>query len=253
MPFEAVDVTPVESAADPQATVVRNPLLVAPLEAGSFLLLDESPRLAQLIADGIKQVPVQICLRSQVQIYMESLALFGVTPEHIDEFIAHADGLIQALAADEALAPEFLPVVIDFQDGRQVPLAVARADKGGCPPGLLRLMAEIDAVGRYAPYLSEWYTVDPLVRCARADAVLFPPRLTLQDLCQAALSGVLVPPGLVRVGAEDRILAVDFPLSVLRSAMPIEQKTAFLHDLISLRRQANRTSIVQGRVYILNL
>jgi hypothetical protein len=184
---------------------------------------------------------------------MESMALFGVSPEHFDDIVGRAESSIIKLAADLPLPAGYLPVVVDFQTGLQVPLAVARGDKKGCPAGLLRLLAEIDTVGRYAPHLSEWYTVDPLVRCARADAVLFPPRLTMDDLSQAALSGTLLPPGLVRVGAEDRMLAIDFPLSVLRSAMPIEQKTAFLHDLISLRRQANRTSIVQGRVYILNL
>ena len=253
VPYELAEVAPNAGEPDSLSSVVRNPLLVTPLEGGSYLLLDETSRFVGLVAEGITQVPVQICSRTQLQVSMESIALFGILPEHVEEIVDHSNKDIVRVSEGEVLPTGYLPVVVDFQDGQQVPLAVAKGDMHGFPIGLSRLLNEIDGIGRYAAHLSEWYQADPLVRCARADAILFPPRLLLDDIARATVAGDLLPADLVRISAENRILAIDFPRSVLRSAMPIDQKTAFLHDLIALRRQARRTSVVQGRVYILNL
>ena len=252
-PFEATLVADDNSLAATDRNLIRNPFLVTPLDPDQFLLLEEAPRLAAVVASGIRQVPVQLCRPDDFRILVEPQALFGIDRASLTQIVERAAGLVIFAEESRPLPEHFLPVVIDFSDGTQQALGVLRSEATGYVEGLRYLLTAIDSVGRFAPYLNSWSGGEPLVKTSTADAVLFPPAVNLADLAEAARDNRLFPAGLVRIEADSRILAIDFPASVLLADLPIDQKTAFLHDLIALRRQTNKTAIVQGRVYILNL
>lgn len=253
VPFEATILSDNHGLGESERSLIRNPFLVMPLDEDQYLLLDEAPRLAAVVASGIQQVPVQVCPPNSFRITTEPQALYGLDSAALNLIVERSEQRVMMAEESKELPQGYIPVVIDGPGGEQMALAVKKGDQLGYAEGLRYLLTAIDSIGRFAPHLAEWTAGEPLLRTSTADAVLFPPTLTIDDLCAAASDNCLLPAGLVRIEADSRILAIDFPASVLLSDLPIDQKTAFLHDLISLRRQTNKTAIVQGRVYIMNL
>ena len=78
------------------------------------------------------------------------------------------------------------------------------------------------------------------------------PEFSLDDLASAAASERFFPPNIIRAITSQRVFNIDFPLSVLGSDMPLEEKESFMRDLVLFREQSCRTAFFEGRVYILN-
>ena len=90
------------------------------------------------------------------------------------------------------------------------------------------------------------------MKVTKATAYLTPPSFALEDLTAAATSDRLFPPNVFRPLTGYKVINVDFPLSVLRSDIPRDDKESFLRELIRFRAQSRKTAFVEGRVYILN-
>jgi hypothetical protein len=87
--------------------------------------------------------------------------------------------------------------------------------------------------------------------------ISFSARLTLppfsnHDLAEAAISDQFFPPRILSPRTSSRVLSIDYPISVLDSDSSLEEKQAFLQDLITLREQSHRTSLYDGQVFVLN-
>ncbi|MBD3401253.1 hypothetical protein GF420_00025 [candidate division GN15 bacterium] len=250
-PFEQ-SATETDSGGDEEARLVRDPFPVIDLNGEGYLLLEDADRLAAATRAGLMHVPVQIARESGLKITCDTLVLPGFEREDLRELAArHPEEIL--LGADEGTDPDGYHVVHFNFDGSNIQTVLLRhSGRVGCPEGLTRLFASITDTGRYVPLVEATTRRDQLLKGADQAPTLTLSSFTLADLRMAAVSGDLFPRQIIRVIPECRAIAIDFPVSVLMADIPVEEKQAFLHDLISLREQANRTSVVEGRVYILN-
>jgi hypothetical protein len=122
----------------------------------------------------------------------------------------------------------------------------------GCPQPLQELFRAINHKGRYQPIVSAVARPDAVCKTAELSGTLRLPLFTLEDIGGAVTSGHLFPPNIISVWLDSRVLSLDFPMSVLRSEIPIEEKDSFLRDLITCREQAYKTACIEGHVYLLN-
>ena len=78
------------------------------------------------------------------------------------------------------------------------------------------------------------------------------PPFGIDEVAGVVTSGQLFPPHLLSIQSSSRVFSIDFPLSVLRSNIPVEEKEMFLRDLIAYREQSYKTTFFEGQVYFLN-
>jgi hypothetical protein len=62
----------------------------------------------------------------------------------------------------------------------------------------------------------------------------------------------LFPPNIIEAKSDCRILNIDFPMSVLLSNAPTDEKELFFKELVNLRLQSRKFSYHEGQVYIFN-
>ncbi|MBD3258713.1 hypothetical protein GF377_09795 [candidate division GN15 bacterium] len=237
------------SRIDERATV-RHPFPVV-RRGRDYLLLDDTATFASIIRRGVRHVPVQQFAEDVVQPLARELTVVGFT--HADLMTIaerHADQC-RLLKAGEERPVEGRSILAAFDDREPVALQF-RQDQDGCPQVVASLFAAICEQGRYAARCAPWSRPETPFKIADPGCWLSLPDFDIDDLWAAAKSEQRFPSGLIDVRLAGRILNVDFPVSVLESSLPREEKDAFLHDLVLFRQQASRTSVLDGPVYMLN-
>lgn len=237
---------------DEELRLVRDPFPVVDLDECGYLLLQDTERFNAALREGLIHVPAQIVREPNLKVCCETIALPGLSRKDLVEIaLNHPDDILPA--SDEQSTPAgYYAVYFRFADLTTLTLSLRHSAKIGCPDGFNVLFNEIKGAGRYVRFVEDSGRRDHLLKGSGDDTIMTIPGFTLADLRMAALSGDLFPSRIVRVVPDCRVIAIDFPISVLRADIPVEEKQSFLHDLISLREQANRTSVIEGRVYILN-
>ncbi|MCB2229389.1 hypothetical protein KQH82_01650 [bacterium] len=250
-PFEQTTVSD-DAPSDEDLRFVRDPFPVTELNEDGFLLLQDTDRFNVLLRAGLLHVPAQIVAEPALRLVSEKLALPWLSRDTLSDIaVRHPDEIIPI--SEGAEIPEgFVSVSFQFPDCDPQTVLLRYDAKVGCPDGLRLLFDEFSTLGRYAPVVKDSGRADQLLKPSSSATTLTLPGFSLADLRMAAASEDLFPANLIRVVPELRVIAIDFPVSVLTSDIPIGDKQSFLHELISLREQANRTSMVEGRVYILN-
>lgn len=250
-PFEtAADES--DSSPDDDLRLVRDPFPVVAIREQGFLLLQDTDRFQSVVRAGLIHVPVQIVREPALKLCCETLSLPGLENDDLMAVARRNQDDIIPARPDQSVPDGYYPVYVRFASGDSTALFLRHSAGVGCPEGLTRLFAEIGGSGRYLPLVETSSRHDQLLKGGGSETALTIPGFTIADLRMAAASGELFPAHVIRVVPDCRVLAIDFPASVLKADIPLEEKQAFLQDLIALREQANRTSIVEGRVYILN-
>ena len=240
-----------EAAPDTERTVVRNPYPVIRRD-DRFLLLDDTRALEWLRQKGVLHVPVQLCRPEQTRLLTRRLALTGFTAADMQRLAGAYPEQIRLCNEQESYPPEFLQASIQFAQGEPQTLLLRHSTRTGCPTPLDYLFRAVLDHGRYAPMLEPTSIPETPFKVIVPDAWLTLPSFTLEDLWSAAQSGRLFPTEIVEVRMSGRVVNIDFPMSVLEADLPIEEKEAFLKDLILYRRQSCRTACIEGPVYMLN-
>ena len=251
-PFEdSVDLH-AEPVALESISTIHNPFPVTMINDRAYVLLADSDRFVALVEAGLTQVPVQVCAPDTVSVVSETISLFGFGIDELRELTGRYPDDIM-IASGTLTAPDgYMQAVLYPREGTPLAVHLRHATRVGCPGGLTRLFTAIESVGRYSPVFEHRRTGDPLLKGAPPAATLSLPSFGLADLRTAAISEELFPVHILRVLTLSRVLAIDFPVTVLISDISITEKQAFLEDLIALREQEHRTSVVEGRVYLLN-
>ncbi len=246
-PFERTDPM---TGADPLGAVLHHPFLVTPMEESSFLLLEESSLFERLIQAGIHHIPTLICSPDELRVTCPTLALTQFTMEDLHHLAArHADQICLDLPRDGG---SFLPVHITFPTQSATTVYLRHSSRTGCSAALDHLFTAIGKGGHYFPLVNSLHEGDSVVRFGAGGTLLTMPDVTLGDLKAAASSVHLYPSGLISIQSALRAYSIDIPMSILAEDSPIEDKAVFLKELISLRLQSHRTTLVSGHVYILN-
>jgi len=218
---------------------------------GSLVLLDQTRLFLDLVAAGLNYVPVQQCAAESVRLASERLTLTGFGPRDLERLLAaHPDQLVAGTL--EAAPFGFVSVTIEFPNGEPVTVYARHSSRLGCPTSLDLLFRAVLAHGQYSLTADPQFQPGTPFRVHHPTAWLTLPEYHLQDLFSAASSGHRFPPGVINARTPYRVFNIDFPISVLASDIPVEEKEIYLRDLILFREQSCRTAYFNGPVYILN-
>ncbi len=252
LPFEWGE--PADSVTE--QTLIRHPFLVAPLDQDAgYLLLDRTEEFRSLVAAGVPQLPVQLCADSDIELHIPRLGLTGFSEEELNRLaMKHPDQIL--IGAGENVAhqeQQFWQAIFAFGDAPPTTVWLRHSSQAGCPYPLEYIFRAIEQNGRYQPITGRMTDSGGVTRTTSFSATLELPAFGIGLLKRAALSDRLFPPKIVKPVPSYRVLHIDFPISVLRSEIPLAEKEAFLRELIGLREQSSRTEFYQGRIYLLNL
>lgn len=233
--------------------LIRHPFPVLDLEDSTYLLLHDSERFRSLVASGIDHIPAQLCTRKSLRVSSPRLALVKFTYGDLQQFVEEHPGLVTMQDPDHsATRSEYVHLVFEFPRHPSVIVHCQTDNQIGCPESIDRLFRQILKRGSYLPDWGMGPYADAVLRSQTISGFLTMPSFDLASLERAAFSEQLFPPHTINVQTDRRVFNIDFPLSVLRADIPIEEKEQFLKDMVMLREQSCRTTFFEGQVYILN-
>jgi hypothetical protein len=215
--------------------VLRNPPVAAPLDGGSYVVLDGANRVTALTQAGYPDQVVQVVDVEQ--------------PSVILEVWAH-------LLAEDVVSPPGVPwqrlsveaVRAGLGDGTLACGVVTEAGARGfpAPPDLAGRVAAIAGVVAAYRRRGPFYRVQPngldVLRreYGRVGALVLFPRLQKAEIRAIARLPVKLPSGISRFIVHNRALRVNVDLALLRSGAALHAKQAQLDDLIRSRLVAHR-------------
>ncbi|MDH3889613.1 MAG: hypothetical protein OEV49_00900 [candidate division Zixibacteria bacterium] len=254
-PFESVRLLENRMTVDlDEISFLRHPFLVTAMDGDDYLLLEQTEHFSALTDAGLAHIPVQVCPTESLATASSRVGLTNF--DHADLFRTSArhPELIRILDSGSGNDPSVTGVRLCFDFPRQgkFDVLLRHASRAGCPASLETLFHSIMARGGWAPVVETSDNGDTVTRLTEYSAIVTVPAFSLDDLKTAASAERLFPPGIAGVESTWRALNIDFPMSVLTSPIPIEEKQRFLRELILLRRRTRRTSSYRGRVYLLN-
>lgn len=248
--YEAVPVDHDSEPALPE--VVKHPFLVLPRSDDEYLLIEGTEEFHRLSSLGVESVPIQLADPSELRIEHLRVGFEGFDESHLQSLTARHSDEINVLTASKEIGPGYWRAAIHFTRGETVVLQLRHSDSIGCPRSLSRLLGLAERVGGYRLLGQEETITSTPIRVNEVTARLSLPKLDLKRLQGAADSLNLFPPNIISIACTQRVLNVDFPVSVLKSDRPDSDKQDFLRDLITLRERTRRTRMLEGRVYLMN-
>lgn len=252
-PFEWDDGTRVEFSLDGPG-ILRDPLLVTPLDDDYFLLLDDPCTFYSLGDADLEHLPVQICPPVQLTLGSEPLNLTRFTHNDLVRTITRFADRVELLPADQPTppSPDYLDLTFSFIGAPAVRIRIRHSSRCGCPIPFEALFRAILDNGGYYPAVHDEGEEDWVGDSGPHSGAVCLPTFCLEDLRLAVTSERLFPPGLIRVQAAHRVFNIDFPIPVLTDQSSLDEKQLFLTELIALRARRRRIARYDGRVYMLN-
>ena len=254
-PFESVRLLENRMTVDlDELSFLRHPFLVTALGGDDYLLLEQTEYFCALTDAGLAHVPVQVCpteslttLSTRIGLTnFDQADLFRVSARHPEQI------RVQNSAQNNNPTDGGLRLGFEFPEQGKFDVLLRHTSRAGCPASLETLFRAIITCGHWAPSVEASGNDDTVTRLTEYSAIVTVPAFGMDDLKTAAKAERLFPPGIAGVESTWRALNIDFPMSVLTSPIPIEEKQRFLRELILLRRRTRRTSSYHGRIYLLN-
>lgn len=233
--------------------LIKHPFMVSPLSEDNYLLLGQTGLYSTMLSSGIRHFPVQVCREEDLSLLPQKLCLINFTPDNLRHYALRFPRQVIIRDKEVNHLAGYIPLCFSFQDETPLWVYFRNTTRCGCPLPLETVFRAVLARGCYIPYPDGFHGANSILKTRRPANTVALPLFNLDDLRTAAVSGRLFPPEIVKVFSSTRVVNVDFPLSVLDSEMPIDEKESFLRELIAYRQQANRTVFLEGTVYILNL
>ncbi len=253
LPFEWDDDARTEIVADPSG-ILRDPLLVTPLDDEGYLLLDDVRLYYSLIDAGVQHLPVQICPPVQLSVQTGPVGLIHFGPDDLMRVASRFPDRIELLQGDakHVDSPDILHLSFEFANAPAIHAHIRHSSRSGCPVPLDALFRTIVDSGSYFLIPEGGEEADLFEHVPYFTGSIILPHFDLEDLRCAVLSGRPFPPGLFQIQAACRVLGIDFPVQVLTDQSGVEDKQSFLAELIGLRARRRRIACYDGRVYRLN-
>jgi len=233
--------------------LIKHPFMVLRLSDDNYLLLGQTGLYSSMLAAGIKHFPVQVCREEDLRLLPQKLSLINFTPDDLRHFAMKFPRQVIICNKEANYLSGYISLCFSFQNEDPLWVYFRNTTRSGCPLPLETVFRAVLARGCYMPYFDGLHGANTILKARRLNNTVAMPVFSLNDLKTAAVSERLFPPEIVKVFSSTRVVNVDFPLSVLDSEIPIDEKESFLRELIAYREQANRTVFLEGKVYILNI
>lgn len=221
--------------------VVKNPPIVAALEADRFVVLDGANRTSALAAIGVPDVVVQVVQYEHVSLSTWNHLVAGMEPSELVDAVASAPGVVMAPAglneARAALAARKLAAYLVVPDGAAYSLEAAHGTAG-----LAAALREIVSayVGRSDIYRVQRDDLEPLLAYYTeiAGLLVYPP-FTPADIREHALRDAKLPTGITRHILAGRALRLNTELRFLWSDTTLSEKNRWLSEWARHKLQAS--------------
>jgi hypothetical protein len=254
-PFESVRLLENRMTVDlDELSFLRHPFLVTSLGGDDYLLLEQTEYFCALVDAGLAHVPVQVCPTESLATLATRVGLMNFNQADLFRVSARYPEQIriQTSEQEDKAANGGLKLGFEFPDQGSYDVFLRDTSRAGCPASLETLFRSIKTCGLWSPVVEITGDDQAVTRLTEYSAIVTIPAFGLDALKTAASAERLFLPGLAVVESIWRALNIDFPMTVLTSPIPIEEKQRFLRELILLRRRTRRTSSYQGRIYLLN-
>jgi hypothetical protein len=229
---------------------LKNPLLVYPI-GDKYLLLDDISILRALIFLGVSHIPVQIADDENLSVHPWQRVVESWNREDLLEFCSRFPKQIRLeksstgiLTANQAEAR--------FRDGSVQRLSFSSSS----------YLVRVDICSRFFDDLIrnhkcfraklDYTDSNVFAGFSSAAAVVFPPAFSLVELAGVAIRQIRLPQGMVRIGQPNRVLGIDYSLSILTDEVPAMEKELFLRQLLLMRMSSDRVAYYNGGVFMFN-
>ncbi|MDD3732038.1 MAG: hypothetical protein PHU88_06650 [candidate division Zixibacteria bacterium] len=236
-----------------ELNLIRHPFMVSCLPDNNYLLLGQTTLFRALQDAGLKHFPIQICRNEHLRFLPQKISLVDFTVEDMSRFALKFPKQVIFSPQEQPCLSNYISFQFTFNDEPPLWIYLRDSTRNGCPLPLEIIFKAILARGSYVPVYECREFHDTIFKARRLNNIISLPTFELVDLKAAAMSERLFPPDIIKVFSSTRIVNIDFPLTVLDSDLPLDEKESFLRELIAYREQANRTIFLEGTVYILNI
>jgi len=229
---------------------LKNPLLVYQIE-DKYLMLDDVSILNVLKSLGIMHVPVQLGETDLISVRPWQRV---VENWHRDDLYEFCDKFPRQVKVEKT--PKGVPspnqVEVRFRDDAAKRLTF----------GSRSYLTRVDICAKFFRYIAcghrsyrakvDFADPDIFHDFGTASAAIFPPSFSLSELAGMASRGICLPQGIVRIDQPNRVLGIDYSLSILGEKAPAREKELFLKQLLLMRISSDRVTYYDGGVFMFN-
>lgn len=229
---------------------LKNPLLVYPLKE-KYLMLDDVSVLEALKSEGAIHVPVQLAEAETLSVCPWQRVVEKWGRDELHKFCKNYPKQIKIEKSSEGdLAAN--QVEVRFRDKSIQRLTF---------PSRSHLI-RVDICTRFFDHLArnhrsyraklDYRDPNSLNGFPEASAAIFPPAFSLSELAGLAERDIHLPQGIVRVDQPNRVLGIDYLLSILSEKAAAQEKELFLKQLLLMRMSSDRVTYYNGGVFMFN-
>lgn len=235
-----------------ESDMIHHPVRITPVDNENYLVLDQNGIYYQALQKELENIPVLICDHKELNIMSGNLGLVNFDRHDLIRLAEkHPDQIIinEKLKSKNDL---YLLFKFSFFDDSTQKVYLRNSTQTGCPFPMELIFRSVLENGRVVPFLGRRKKSDSLTRIQNIRSFVELPDFSLLDLKNAAQSERYFPPDVIRVQSQMRVFNIDYPLSILSSDISIDEKRAFLKEMVNLREQSQKTAYYQGKIYLLN-
>jgi hypothetical protein len=232
---------------------LRNPPVVAEYQS-RYVLLDGATRVSALMSMGFRDVLVQTVEYSSetVDLSVWHHVIVGLHPNQLLANLADVDGLIiqriDGTTAHQLLEARKIEACIIMQNGTQFAVL---CDGDICDKA--ELLCRLVSVyrGKAEVHRSTHFDLPLLIKQYPylSAVIAFPPFMP-SDVIEIAFNGGKIPMGVTRHLISGRALGLNIPLEKMSDSLSLEEKNAWLNDLVSQRIRTNKIRLYPEPVFV---
>ena len=231
---------------------IRHPFLVTRIDINKYILLENASDFYTYQSLGLKELPVQIIQADRLVFTSGEIGLYVFDSDDIEQIVEMSGGSIYS--GKNKPDNQYLKLTaIEISIGeKKETLYLSNLNSGGCSVSLSNLFRYFEKHGGYRLIKNKKALSDSLTKIHLFKAKCKLPAITLSDVIDAVKIGNLYPPMITSVQSPIRMLNIDYPISVLKADISMNEKEEFLKELLLLREETEKTSFYQGSIYLFN-
>lgn len=235
-----------------ESDLIHHPVRITPIDNENYLVLDQNGIYYRAVHSELENIPVLICDHKELNIVSGHLGLVNFDRHDLIRLAEkHPDQII----LNEKLKShneQYLLFKFSFIDDSTQKVYLRNSTQTGCPFPMELIFRSVLENGRVVPFFERKQKSDSLTRIQNITSFVELPGFSLLDLKNGAQSERYFPPDVINIQSQLRVFNIDYPLSILSSDISIDEKRAFLREMVNLREQSQKTAYYQGKIYLLN-
>ena len=232
-----------------------NPLLVSAEEDGRYLLLNDINCFEALRAMGIKSAVVQEipdeCDDSNFLAWYHLVGNFNLEYLRGLSEILHLK--LEEIDYDAVWnkEDELISLRCTFIDGQSYRIVPRPGELIGQVSSLNSFIESYQSFSMHLKIYPDRLFIESSEIFNLGSALILLPFYRHDQILELARAKVLFPPDCLNICADNRVVGLDFPLQVLNSPVRVEEKKAFLRELLRFRMQSDKSTVYGGKVYFM--